>query len=147
MSLTYEAVIAKEVRDLFLEAFCSYMERLHFAHMSIGGRLGESASHEFRSGDHLVSVWDSSEDQSHFRVVVTSDTVPVEPLIADALTEGVADFLEPFCRSLSEELYGNAMESVIAHLRDAFQQAFLGGEPELAREPTRPERGPASLDN
>ena len=127
MALTYEAVVVKECRDLFLGTFWRYMERLHFAHMSIGGRLGRSATHEFRRGDHVVSVSVSGEDQNQFRVVVTSDTVPVEPLIVDALTEGVADFLEPFCRALSEERYEDAMVSVISDLRDAFEEVFLGG--------------------
>ena len=133
MALTFEALVAKEGRDLFLETFLRYMERLHFDHMSVGGRLGDSASHEFRSGDHVVSLSVSGKDQSHYTVVVTSDTVPVEPLVVDALTEGVADFLEPFCRSLSEELYGDALESVIGNLRDAFQEVFLAGEPDRDR--------------
>jgi hypothetical protein len=132
MALIYEAVVVRECRDLFVGTFRRYMERLHFAHMSIGGRLGGSTTHEFRRGDHVVSVSVSGEDQSHFRVVVTSDTVPVEPLVVDALTEGVADFLEPFCRALSEEHYEDAMASVISDLREAFQQVFLDGEPDTS---------------
>ena len=125
MSLSYETVVGIDARDLFLDTFAPYMERSGFDHMTIGGRFGRAAAHEFRRGDHLVSCSVSAENQHRFRVVVTSDTIPVEPLIADSLTEGVADFLEPFCKSLSGEGYEEVMSSLVKQLREAFDRLVV----------------------
>ena len=126
MDYSYEAVVANAGLELFKDAFCDYMESLDFDHMSIGGRLGGRTSHEFRKGDHLLSLTVSGEGQSHFRVVVHSHTLDVEQMVLDALTEGVADFLVPFCKSLTQESFERILGASIQSLRDAFDKVSTG---------------------
>jgi hypothetical protein len=103
------------------------MEGLGFDRMSIGGRLGAPGSHEFRRDGHLVSLTSLTEGQSMFRVLVHSDTVEVEHLVLDVLTEGVADFLEPFCETLTDRSSEQILHSLIGDLRDAFEKILSGG--------------------
>jgi hypothetical protein len=126
MAYTYEAVIPSAGLDLFEEAFCRYMESLSFARMSIGGRLGAQTSHEFRRDDELVSLSFIGMGQTSFRVVVDSDSVPVVPVVLDALTEGVADFLEPFWEDVSDGPSREDLRSLIKDLRDKFDRAISG---------------------
>ena len=122
MADSYEALVSVPGREMFREAFCRYMDASNFMHMSVGGRLGGPSSHEFRRNDDLVSLSFLPEGQSHWRVVVHSNGVPVEPLVLDALTEGAADFLEPFCETLSEQSGEQILESLIRDLREAFER-------------------------
>ena len=122
MADSYEAVVSVPGREMFREAFCRYMDASNFMHMSVGGRLGEPSYHEFKRNDDLVSLSFLAEGQSHWRVVVHSDDVPVELLVLDALTEGAADFLEPFCETLSVRSGEQILESLITDLRNAFQR-------------------------
>ena len=111
-------------REFFQEAFRRYMDGAEFAHVAIGGRLGQHTADEFRRGDDFVSLSVAGEGQSHSKVVVHSDTVPVEPLVFDALTEGLADFLEPFCRSAGQEDSRERVSSLIKALREAFDEVL-----------------------
>ena len=130
MSNSYEAVISIAALEMFQEAFLRYMTGLNFDHMSVGGRLGGHSFHEFKRGDDLVSMTVSDEGQSHFRVVVHSHEIDVEQLVLDALTEGMADFLEPFCEALSDQSAEQILNSLIVDLRDAFERVYKGsGEP------------------
>ena len=124
MAHTFEAVVSMAGRELFQDAFRSYLESLSFAHMGVGGRLGGLTADEFRRDNHLISLSVAREGQSHFRVVIHSETTPVEPLILDALTEGVADFLEPFWQSLTEKDSEDKLRSLIKDLRDAFHKVL-----------------------
>ena len=126
MAYTYEAVIPNAGLDLFEEAFCRYMESLSFARMSIGGRLGAQTSHEFRRDDDLVSLSFIGTDQTLFRVVADSQSVPVAPLVLDALTEGVADFLEPFWEATPDGPSRESLGSLIRDLRDKFDRPNSG---------------------
>ena len=117
MAYSYEATIPNTVIDIFERAFSNYMARLNFDHMSIGGRLGGHAAHEFRRDDHIVGLAHIPEGQSHTTVVVRSETVPVEKLVLDALTEGVADFLQSFCESLTDASSEEVIQSLIESLR------------------------------
>ena len=120
MAYSYEAVVSTAGLEMFREAFSSYMARLDFAHMSVGGWLGESSDHQFRRDDRILSLSTSRVGQSHVRIVVHSDTVEVEPLVLDVLTEGVADFLEPFCDTLTERNAEQILAVLVKNLRDAF---------------------------
>jgi hypothetical protein len=123
MTYSYEVEVTDEHREMFVRSFLRYMEGVGFAHMSIGGRLGAYASHEFRRDEGLISLTLLAEGQSRFRLVLQSETVPVLPLALDAMTEGLADFLVPFLEALPPELSQNALISLIQRLRDAFSKA------------------------
>ena len=124
MAYSYEATVTNSILDIFERAFSNYMENLGFDHMSIGGRLGGHSVHEFRRNDHIVSLAHIPEGQSHTTVVVHSETVPVEQLVLDALTEGVADFLQSFCESLTDASSEEVLSSLIGSLRDAFEEVI-----------------------
>jgi hypothetical protein len=126
MAYTYEAVIPSAGLDLFEEAFCRYMESLSFARMSIGGRLGAQTSHGFRRDDDLVSLSFIGTGQTFFRVVVDSESVPVVPVVLNALTEGVSDFLEPFWEAIPDGPSRESLRSLIRDLRDKFSRATPG---------------------
>lgn len=119
MAHTFEAVTTVAGKDLFLEGAVQYMEQLDYTHVNLGGRLGEQMSHEFRRDDHVVTITVSGEGQSHFKLVVDSETAPVEPLVLDILTQGVADYLEPFCQVLSEGEGEKVLSSLVDQLRTA----------------------------
>ena len=124
MAYSYEATVTNSILDIFERAFSDYMGNLGFDHMSIGGRLGGHATHEFRRDDHIVSLAHIPEGQSHTTVVVRSETVPVEQLVLDALTEGVADFLQSFCESLTDASSEEVIHSLIESLRNAFEEVI-----------------------
>jgi hypothetical protein len=52
--------------------------------------------------------------------VVQSQTVSVEPLIVEVLTEGVADSLESFGQALQPGQARDKVQSLVTTLRDAF---------------------------
>ena len=120
MNNSYEVVVSPAGFALFEDAFCRYMAGLHFRHMRIGGWLGGRTSHEFRKDHHLVSFTASNEGQSHFKIVVRSETEHVEQLVFDALTEGVADLLQAFSERLSDLPSVQILQSLSRDLRDAF---------------------------
>ena len=124
MAYCYETVVSIGGLEMFQLAFCRYMEALDFDHMGVGGRLGGHKFHDFRRIDDLVSFSVSDEGQSRFRIVVHSDTVHVERLVLDSLTEGVADFLEPFCEALSDRSSQQILHALIDNLRDAFDRVI-----------------------
>lgn len=128
MGYTYEAVVWQAGLALFEDAFSRYMAGLNFRHMRIGGWLGGHVSHEFQKDDHLVSLTTSNEGQSHFKIVVRSDTEHVEELVIDALTEGVADLLQAFCERLSDLSSEQMLQSLSRDLRDAFHGIVSDGE-------------------
>ena len=55
-------------------------------------------------------------------IVVHSNTVRVEPLVLDALTEGVADFLQSFCEQLTDRSSEDTLQQLIVELRDSFDR-------------------------
>ena len=126
MAHTYEALVRIAVYDIFELAFTTYMERVGFDHMSVG-RLGSHSAHEYSSGSGLVSLTTSAESQSRVNIVVHSNTVPVEPLVLDALTEGVADFLQSFCEHLTDRSSEDTLQQLIIGLRDSFDRV-VGGD-------------------
>jgi hypothetical protein len=119
---SYEVVVSIAGRKMFQEAFYSYMCGLGFAQLGVGGRLGRQSSYDFRSDDGIVSLGISAEGQSHFRMVVHSQTIAVEPLVLDALTEGAANILQPFCESFSGTVGGETLRRLITELRDSFEE-------------------------
>ncbi len=118
----YEVVVTVAGRQMFQDAFYDYMCGLGFAQIGIGGRLGGPSSYDFRSDDGVVSLGILAEGQSHFRMVVHSETIAVEPLVLDALTEGAANILQPFCESLSGTNRGDTLRRLIIELRDSFEE-------------------------
>ena len=128
MPYSYEAVVTFAAHEMFQDAFSRYMATLKFDHMSVAGRVGGLTAHQFRRDDHLVSLSVAAEGQGSFRIVVHSDTLQVEQLVLDALTEGVADLLQTFCETLTDQSSKEILLSLIKDLRDAFER-ILGEEP------------------
>ena len=122
MSDTYEVVVDSAGRRMFQDCFLRYMDRVGFRHLGVGGRLGALSVHDFQSDLGIVSMSALTEGQSRFRMVVSSEAVAVQPLVLDALTEGIADFLEPFCDGLSSTEDGRAIRDLIKGLRDSFPE-------------------------
>jgi hypothetical protein len=120
MNNSYEVVVSAGGLMLFQDAFSRYMDGLQFRHMRIGGWLGGHTSHEFQKDNHLVSLSTLNEGQSHFKIVVRSDTELVEQLVLDALTEGVADLLLAFSDKVSDLSSEQTLQSLSQDLRDAF---------------------------
>ena len=120
---SYEAILPIAVVDIFERVMSSYMQKLDFEKLSIGSRLGGRSSYEFIRGDTIISLDESAEGQSHVRVVVHSHTVPVEQLVLDAITEGVADLMQLLLGSLSQPSE-EILTSLIQGLRDAFEPAL-----------------------
>jgi hypothetical protein len=52
----------------------------------------------------------------------------VEELVLDALTEGVADFLQPFCETFTDQSSEEVLHSLVEDLRNAFER-ISGEEP------------------
>ena len=127
MAYSYEAVVTIAGHAMFEDAFCRYMDTLKFDHMSVGGRVGGLRAHQFRRDDHLVSLSVSAEGHGSSRIVVHSDTLRVEQLVLDALTEGVADLLQPFCETFSDQSSEDVLHSLVQDLRNAFER-ILGEE-------------------
>lgn len=119
---SYEVVVTVAGRQMFQEAFYDYMCGLSFACIGVGGRLGGQSSYDFRSDDGVVSLGILAEGQSHFRMVVHSETISVEPLVLDALTEGAANILQPFYENLSGTAGGDTLRRLIVELRDSFEE-------------------------
>ena len=124
MADSYEAVIPKVARELFQDSFIRYMTGLDFAHIAIGGRLGRYSTHEFKRDDDLVSMIVSSGGINDLLVVVHSSGIDVERLVMDALTEGLADFLDTLCGGLSDRDVRQTMRSLTDNLRDAFERVL-----------------------
>jgi hypothetical protein len=120
MNNSYEVVVSPAGLMLFQDAFSRYMVGLHFRHMRIGSWLGGHTSHEFQKDNHLVSLSTLNEGQSHFKIVVQSDSEHVEQLVLDSLTEGVADLLLAFSESVSDLSSKQILQSLSRDLRDAF---------------------------
>ena len=102
MANTFEATIPNHFASIFERGSCDYMMRLGYDRMSVGGRLGLRSMHEFRQGDDTVSLSQLPQGQGYTSVSLRSETLPVEALTLDALTDGMADFLEYFGRCLEE---------------------------------------------
>ena len=102
MANTFEAVIPNHFVTIFERGFCDYMMRLGYDRMSVGGRLGLRSMHEFRRGDDTLSFSQLPQGQGYTSVRLHSETLPVDALSMDALTEGMADFMERFVRELEE---------------------------------------------
>lgn len=122
MAKLYEATISTAALEMFQSALLRYMASLDFDHMSIGGRLGRRSVHEFKRGGDLVSLTGSNEGESHVQIAVHSETIDVEKLVLDVLTEGVADFMEPFCKGVTDRNAERVLDSLIVDLRDAFEK-------------------------
>ena len=120
MANTFEATIPNHFASIFERGFCDYMMRLGYDRMSVGGRLGLRSMHEFRQGDDTVSLSQLPQGQGYTSVSLRSETLPVEALTMDALTEGMADFLAYFNRGLEEGRALEVSEGLITELRYAF---------------------------
>ena len=122
MAYTYETVVTIAGHEMFRDAFSRYMATLKFDQMSVGGRVGGLTALQFRRDGHLASLSVSAEGQGTSRIVVHSDTLPVEQLVLDALTEGVADFLQPFCETFTDQSSEEVLRSLVEDLRNAFEK-------------------------
>lgn len=116
MAYSYEVSVSAPRRELFEHAFLRYVGALEFAHMRVGGLVGGATSHEFRHGDDLISLTILAEGQDRFRLVVQSETVPVEPLIVEVLVEEAVESLELYLGALQEKLKRRVLRSLINKL-------------------------------
>ena len=123
MANTFETTIPNHFVTIFERGFCDYMMRLGYDRMSLGGRLGLRSMHEFRQGDDTLSLSQLPQGQGYTSVRLHSETLPVDALAMDALTEGMADFLECFNRGLEEGPSREVSWLLIAALRNAFDPA------------------------
>ena len=122
MANRFEATIPNHFVTIFERGFCDYMMRLGYDRMSLGGRLGLRSMHEFRKDDHFLSFSQLPQGQGYTSVRLHSETLPVDALTMDALTGGMADFLEIFSRELDEGAARDVSWLMIAMLRNAFDQ-------------------------
>jgi hypothetical protein len=120
MAHMYEVNTPMLGRAVFEFAFVRYLESIGYHHMRAGDWAGGQTSHEFRRGDELVALSIASEGHVDCRIVVESDTVPVEPLVVEVLTEGLADSLQVFGDALNVGDAKEKMLSLARALRDAF---------------------------
>ena len=116
MAYSYEVSVSAAHRELFEQTFLRHVEALDFAHMHVSGLMGGATSHEFRRVDDLISLTILAEGQHRFRLVVQSETVPVEPLIVGVLVEEEAASLELYLGALQEEHKGRVLRSLINKL-------------------------------
>ena len=117
MARMYEVSTPMLGRAVFELAFVRYLESIGYHHMRAGDWAGGQTSHEFRRGDDLVALSIVPEGHPDCRTVVESDTVRVESLVVDVLTEGLADSLQVFSDALHG---GDGKETLVRALRDAF---------------------------
>lgn len=122
MAKLYESAISIAALEMFKAALLRYMAGLDFDHLSIGGRLGRRSAHEFKRGEELVGLTSSPIGESEVRIALHSETIDVEKLVLDVLTEGVADFMEPFCNGVTDRNAERVLDSLIVDLRDAFEK-------------------------
>ena len=120
MANTFETTIPNHFVTIFERGFCDYMMRLGYDRMSVGGRLGLRSMHEFRRGDDILSFSQLPQGQGYTSVRLHSETLPVDALSMDVLTEGMADFLECFIRGLEEGPAREVSWLLTAALRNAF---------------------------
>ena len=120
MAQMYEVSTPMLGRAVFELAFVRYLESIGYHHMRAGDWAGGQISHEFRRGDDLVALSIVPEGHRDCRIAVESDTVQVESLVVDVLTEGLADSLQVFGDALHVEDGKEKMLSLVRALRDAF---------------------------
>lgn len=121
MAYSYEVSVSAAHRELFEQTFLRHVEALDFAHMHVSGLMGGATSHEFRRVDDLISLTILAEGQHRFRLVVQSETVPVEPLIVEVLIEDVAESLKPFLGALQGASRERVLRSLIERLREKLE--------------------------
>ena len=120
MAHVYEVSTPMLGRAVFELAFVRYLESIGYHHLRAGGLAGSQTSHEFQRGDEFVALAIVAEGQGDCHIVVESDTVPVEPLVVEVLTEGLADSLQVFGNALNVGAEKEKMMSLARALRDAF---------------------------
>ena len=120
MAHMYEVSTPMLGRAVFELAFVRYLESIGYHHLRAGGWAGSQTSHEFRRGDELVALSIVAESHGDCRIAVESDTVAVEPLVVEVLTEGLADSLEVFGNALNVGDEKEKILSLARALRDAF---------------------------
>jgi hypothetical protein len=120
MAHMYEVNTPMLGRAVFELAFVRYLEGIGYHHMRAGDWAGGQTSHEFRRGDEFVALSIVPEGHRDCRIAVESDTVPVESLVVDVLTEGLADSLQVFGDALNVGEERKKMLSLASALRDAF---------------------------
>ena len=120
MSHIYDVSTPMLGRAVFELAFVRYLESIGYHHLRAVGWPGSQVSHEFRRADDLVALSIASEGHADCRITVESETVPVEPLVVEVLTEGLADSLQVFGDALDAGDEKEKMVSLTRALRAAF---------------------------
>ena len=120
MAYRYEVSSPLLGRAVFELAFVRYLESIGYHHLKAGDWAGGTTTHELRRGDELVALSIAAEGQRDCRIAVESDTVPVEPLVVEVMTEGLADSLQVFGDALNPGDGKEKMLSLTRTLRAAF---------------------------
>ena len=122
MTYVYEVSTPTLGRAVFELAFVRYLESIGYHHLRAGEWAGGKTTHEFRRNGGLVALSIVTIGQHDCRITVESDSVPVEPLVVEVLTEGLADSLQVFGDALAP---GGEREKILSLTR-ALRAAFPG---------------------
>lgn len=120
MAYAYEVSTPLLGRAVFELAFVRYLESIGYHHLRAGEWSGGKTTHEFRRNGGLVALSIVTGGQHDCRITVESDTIPVEPLVVEVLTEGLADSLQVFGDALGPGDEKEKMLSLTRTLRAAF---------------------------
>ena len=120
MPYVYEVSTPTLGRAVFELAFVRYLESIGYHHLRAGEWAGGTITHEFRRNGDLVALSIVTTGQHDCRITVESDTVPVEPLVVEVLTEGLADSLQVFGDALGPGDEKGTMLELTKALRAAF---------------------------
>ncbi len=120
MAYAYEVSTPTLGRALFELAFVRYLENIGYHHLRAGEWAGAKTTHEFRRNGAFVALSIVTRGQHDCRITVESDTVPVETLVVEVLTEGLADSLQVFGDALDAGDEKEKLMSLTRALRAAF---------------------------
>ena len=99
MAYSFEVALRFSIKEIFEEAFSSHMDVLGYNRLSLSG--GEQEVRGFRRDDYLISLSVTSEEHGLYRVIVHSETVPLDDLVLAAMQEAATSLLEPLCQALT----------------------------------------------
>ena len=119
MSKSYKVLVSVAAVDMFEDALDKYMKILKFRRNKVGGRLGSRGTLVYKKDDNLLSLIAKDQRHSKVEMIVHSEQMDVEALVQDVITEGLADFIMPFCDGLKDPA---TLDQVITNLRNAFTQ-------------------------
>ena len=116
MDYDFEVTLENRAKNLFHQAFAKHLEGLGYGQTVLGGGGQEMLG--FRRDDHLISFSVYSRGHGLHKVVVHSETVPLEDLMLASLQESAYMLLEPFCQSWTGHKDMSFKEAIAKNIRD-----------------------------